>query len=109
MKKLLTSLSISALLFTGCALLQSNTPYKTLYTIEHTTSDAYDAYLDTVTKGSSSTNAVPSVSTKFNLFQASYLIALDAAQYNTNALAPSSLVQESSDVIDLINTVKGKK
>lgn len=107
MKKLLAGL-VAAVLIVGCTTTQQLRSYQTLYTVEHLTSDTYDGYLDTVIKGQTSTNSTPKVSKAFNLFQASYLVALDAAQYNTNALAPSSLVQESTDVINLINTVKGK-
>lgn len=91
----------------GCAS-QQKVVFNTLYSVEHTTVAAYDGYMASVISGATSTNAVPKVSKGFNTFQASFLVALDAAQFNTNAIAPASLVQESSDLINLINTVKGK-
>lgn len=108
MKKLILVPLVSiALLIAGCTTTQQTTAYKTLYSVEHTTVSAYDGYIDTVIKGQTSTNQVPTVAKAFNTFQASYIIALDAVQYNTNALAPAALVQESQDVIGLIITAKG--
>lgn len=106
MKKLLLSLSLIVLMV-GCTTTQQQTTYKTLYTVEHLTVSTYDGYLDTVIKGQTTTNSVPQVSKAYNDFQAAYIIALDAAEYNTNALAPENLVVESQDIINLINTVKG--
>jgi len=107
MKKLLASLGLVAIVAIGCTTTQQQTTFNTLYSLEHVTVATYDGYLDTVIKGQTSTNSVPQVSKAYNTFQASYLVALDAAQYNTNALAPNSLLVESQDVINLINTVKG--
>lgn len=106
MKKLLISLGLCVALV-GCTTNQITVAYKTLYSVEHVTVSTYDGYLDSVVKGQTSTNSVPKVSKAFNDFQASYIVALDAAEFNTNALAPSSLLQESTDIITLINTVKG--
>jgi hypothetical protein len=97
-----------ALVPVGCTTSQQTLTYKTLYTLETSTTAAYDSYLALVVNGTLATNAVPAVSAKFNLFQASFLVALSAAQYNTNALAPASLAQESADVINLINVIKTK-
>lgn len=98
---------VSLVLLIGCTTSQIELAYKTLYSTEHTVISAYDGYLDTVVKGQTSTNSVPTISKAYNTFQASYIIALDAAQYNTNALAPSALVQEANDVVGLIITAKG--
>ena len=93
---------------TGCTTNQQKIAYNTLYSVEKTTTAAYDSYIDTVIKGISTKDGVPRVSKAYNTFQASFLLALDAAQYNTNALAPAALMVESMDVINLINQVKGK-
>jgi hypothetical protein len=92
----------------GCVTSHQQAVFNTLYTVEHTTVTAYDGYISLVVSGSIPTNGVPRVSKSFNTFQASFIVALDAAQYNTNAIAPSSLVVESQDVINLITTIKGK-
>jgi hypothetical protein len=95
-----------SLLVSGCRTSQQQAAFNTLYSVEHVTVSAYDGYLDLVVTGKVSTNDVPRVSKSFNTFQASFLIALDAAQYNTNALAPASLLVESQDVINLITVIK---
>lgn len=92
----------------GCVTQQQTIAYKTLFSVEKLTSGAYDGYIDSVIAGQSTTNGVPRVSKAFNKFQGSFAIALDAVQFNTNALAPASLVIESGDVVNLINQFKGK-
>jgi hypothetical protein len=57
-----------------------------------------------VIKGVVPTNSFPTVSKSYNDFQAAMLLAISLAQNNTNALAPSSLLQESTDLINLIHT-----
>lgn len=94
---------------TGCNTSQQQIAFNSLYTVEHTTVAAYDGYISGVIGGTVSTNGVPRVSKAFNTFQASFIVALDAAQFNTNALAPANLVTESQDVLSLITTVKGGK
>jgi hypothetical protein len=103
---IIAPLFIGSLAITGCTTTQQQTTYNTLYTVEHATVTAYDGYVGLVVGGTLPTNGVPRVSKAFNTFQASFLVALDAAQYNTNALAPSSLVVESQDVINLIANIK---
>jgi len=107
------SLVIAALLLsfgfvTGCATNQQRIAYNSLYSVEKVTVGSYDGYIDSVISGMSTTNGVPAVSKKFNQFQSSFVVALDAAQFNTNAIAPASLVIESEDVINLIATFKSK-
>lgn len=104
MKKLLLSLSlIAAIVVAGCTTTQQTQTYKTLYTVEQITTGAYNGYLDLVVSGDIATNNVPTVSHAYNHFQRSYLVALDVAQFNTNRFATSTLMQESTDVINLIN------
>lgn len=107
MKKLIP-LFLVVCLFIGCTTSQQRVAFNTLYSVEHTTTAAVDVYLDLVVKGSLPSTGVPSVSKAFNKFQASLTIALDVAQFNKNALAPESLIVEANDVVNLINTLKGK-
>jgi hypothetical protein len=97
-----------ALLFTGCKASQQRVAFNTLYSVEKATTGAYDGYIGSVLKGASTTNGVPAVSRAYNKFQSSFVVALDAVQFNTNALAPASLVVESQDVINAINTWRNK-
>lgn len=92
----------------GCTTTQQTTAYKTLYSLESSTTATYQGYLDLVIKGTVATNDVPKVAKAYNAFHAGALVALDAVAYNTNALAPANLVIEAQDVVNLINTAKGK-
>lgn len=110
MKKLLVSINVAALVATlviGCKSAHQ-TAYKTLYSVQQVTVGAFDGYLAQVVKRDIPDTSLPQVSKKFNKFQVSFLVALDAVQYNTNALAPSSLIVESQDVINLIKTFTTK-
>lgn len=100
---------LPAFLLTGCTATQQRVSYNTLFSVEHSVSAAVDAYDGAVISGSVPTNAVPLVSRAFNQFQASMLIALDAVQFNTNAIAPPALAVEAQDLIHLITTIKEVK
>jgi hypothetical protein len=112
MKKL-TSLTAALLLCfalpvinTGCNTNQQTIAYNTLYSVQKSTVGAYSAYLELIVQDKISAAGLVPVSTKFEKFQASYLVALDAVQYNTNALAPTSLIVEAGDLVNLINQFK---
>lgn len=106
MKKLILSLLIVC---AGCTATQQKVTYNTIYSVEVSTKAAYDSYLTLVVKGQTTTNFVPQVTKVFNDFQAGAILATVATQNNTNALAPSSLIDEANAVINLINVVKGAK
>ena len=114
MKKILQTCALIALCaapivasVTGCNTTQVRYGYNSLYTVEHVTHDAYSGYIDSVIARRTSTNGVPQVSGVYSRFNASFLVALSAVQFNTNALAPASLEQESRDIINLITTLTG--
>ncbi len=90
----------------GCTTNQQTTAFKTIATAEATVNVANDTYQSLVIKGTIPTNSVPQESKLFNDFQASALLALSAVQFNTNALAPASLVVEGQDLVNLINNLK---
>lgn len=98
----------AAITNTGCKTSQQRISYNTLYSVQTVTVGAFDGYVAQVIKGNIPTNSLPQVSRKFNIFQASYRVALDAVQYNTNALAPDSLLVISGDLINLINSTTPK-
>jgi hypothetical protein len=95
-------------LVAGCTSSQQRVAFNTLYSVEQTTRVAVDAYDMEIAMGNVPTNDVPRVSAAFNTFQAAFLVALDAAEFNTNAIAPPNLVIEGEDVVNLITTLKNK-
>ena len=106
---LLFTLGIVALIGYGCASGPQRVAFNTLYSVEQSTTSAVDVYDSLVISGAVPTNDVPRVSRAFNLWQKSFTVALDAVQFNTNAIAPPNLVVESQDLINLINKIsKGK-
>ncbi len=88
---------------------QQSTSLKTLGTLEAVTTQGVDTYFALVIKGVVSTNNVPTVSRDYNKFQGGLLIALDLVQNNTNALAPASLEQLSTDLLNEITLFRGGK
>lgn len=96
-------------LFYGCSTSQQRTAFNTLGTVETSTTAAVDGYFLLVGQGKVPTNGVPTVSRDFNKFQGAMLVALDVVQNNTNALAPTSLMQLSTDLINEIGQFKGGK
>jgi hypothetical protein len=92
----------------GCTSTQQRVAFNTLYSVEQTTTAALNSYDTLVIKGSVPTNDVPRISAAYNTFQAAFLVALDAAQFNTNAIAPPALIVEGQDVVNLITTIQNK-
>lgn len=104
MKKYLIGAAL--LIVVGCTTTQQTTAFKTISSAEATVNLANDSYQSLVIKGAIPTNDVPKVSHLYNNFQAAELIALDAVQFNSNAISPSSLVVEGQDFVNLINSIK---
>jgi len=108
MKRLLTALFCVSLLTAtvslpvACSSTQQQRTYKTIYTVQQTTTAAVDAYFYQVATGNIPTNGVPAVAKAYNTFQGGTLVALDIAQWDTNAVAPSSLQTLSLDLLNLI-------
>jgi len=103
MKTLLSLISVVAIMaMTGCTTTQQRTTYTTLATVEATTTATVDGYYLATIKGLASTNGIPQVSQAFNKFQAAFVLAVDIAQNNTNALASSALQQEAADVVKIV-------
>ncbi|HSS99978.1 MAG TPA: hypothetical protein VLK33_23245 [Terriglobales bacterium] len=95
-------LAFVGLVSNGCTTNQERNAYNTLYSVQVTTTATVDGYYSATIKGLVSTNGIPQVSKAYNDFQKAFIVAIDAAQFNTNALAPASLQQESADVIALV-------
>lgn len=103
--KYLTALLL-AIGLAACTTSQQTAAYNTIFSLEKTTTAAYDGYLDLVIQGQVQTNAMPVVAKAYNNFQAAATTATDAANYSTNALAPPNLVTLAQDVINQINTAR---
>jgi hypothetical protein len=106
---LLFAIGVAGALIVGCTTSQQKAAVNSLYSIDQTTTAAVDAFDTLVIQGQVPTNDVPKISKAYNDYHAAFLIAVDAVQYNTNAIAPPNLVIEANDIVNLINTVKGNK
>lgn len=100
----LAAMAAGPVLVMGCKASQQRAAYNTLATVQTVTVGAYDGYVSEIIAGRIKTNDLPRVSRQFNVFQAAFLVALDAVEYNTNALAPANLTTLSTDLLNLINT-----
>ncbi len=107
--KTLRYLALSALLLGGllltpamtCTPSQQTIAYKTIYSVEVSTRAAFDAYLDQAVRTvPPDTNGLAHAALAFNTFQASARVAIDAAQGNTNAPAPQSLLDAQSKAMN---------
>ncbi len=94
-----------AIAFLGCA---TKGAYNTLYSVEKTTTAAYDGFLAAVVEGTAKTNAVPQVSADFDRFQIGMRVAVVAAQMDKNSLAPSNVVHLSEIVLHSILEAKAR-
>ena len=106
MKTKILLLVFGLALIVGCNTTQQRVAYNTIATIEQTATLAVDDYFTLVINGTIKTNSVPVVSKSFNYLQAAGKLAADASESGTNALAPSSLVIEATDLGNLISTVE---
>ena len=104
MKRLLITLCVIGLV--GCTTGTQRTGYNTIFSVEQTATTAVDGYYALVIKGVVTTNSVPMVSQRFNQLQMACTLAADATQAGTNALASATLMQEESDLINLVNALK---
>lgn len=85
---------------------QQRTAYNTVYTAEQAATSAYSAYLDLVIKGQIQTNGLPSVSSKFNLFQRSADAAATSLTFNPTNPAPADVSALLSDLLATIDLIK---
>ena len=93
----------------GCTTTAIKNAYNTLYSVEVTTTAAYDGYLTAVIKKEVSTNDVPKVSRAYNQFQTGMREAIVLAQYNWTNAAPESILMLSTTVLSAISEAKGIK
>jgi hypothetical protein len=105
MKKLIISCFAVACLAASCPNKQT-IAYNTLYSVETSTTAAYDSYLTAVVKGNISTNNLHKISEDFNSFQLMMKAATLVVAGDTNAPAPPNLVASSTALIGEISTAK---
>ncbi len=99
-----------AIAFIGaCTTTQKKTAYNTLYSLEVSTTAAYQGYLTEVVQGKVPTNNVPKVSGAYNKFQIGIDTAATAAQFNWTNLAPAEVVGLAGQVLNAILEAKGSK
>jgi hypothetical protein len=82
------------------------TAYNTVYSAEQAATSAYSGYWDLVIKGKVTTNSVPSVSAKFNVFQRTVDLATSAVAFNPTNPAPADVTAALNDVLAIIDAVK---
>lgn len=97
-----------ALFLGACASSPKNTAYNTLYTLEHSTTSAYDTFIYGVVRGKFKTNDVPIVSKNYDQFQIGMQGAVELAQFDWSAIAPSNVVHLGSVVIKSIVEAKAR-
>ena len=83
--------------------------YNTIAGVEATASASFDGYLSAVIAGKIPTNSVPDVSLKFDQLQSAATLAAAADQAGTNALAPTALSAELTDLLTLVQTLNPPK
>lgn len=99
-----------ALLIAGCTngcTSTSRTTYNTLASVQVATTGAYNGYLDLVVQGKVTTNAVPTVSRDYNLFQTVWSGAVVVARWATNTPASQQVLDAAAVVVTDINKAKG--
>lgn len=89
-----------------CKPSQQATAYKTLSTLQATTSGAYDAYLDLVVTGKLPTNSVPTVSRDYTVFLAVWNASVALAAQGTNSPATQPAMDAATRVLTDINLSK---
>jgi len=76
--------------------------YTSLFSVEQTTTAAYDSYITGVIKGEVATNDVPKVSRAYNTFQIAMQPAISGAQFNWTNPAPQNVIGLANEVITAI-------
>ena len=101
-------LLVIALFIGACATSPQKAAYNTLYTLEHSTTAAYDTFIYGVVRGHFKTNDVPTVSKNYDQFQIGMRGAVELAQFDWAAIAPSNVVHLGTVVIRSITEAKAR-
>jgi len=101
-------LLVGIALFLGACTTTKRTVHNTLYSVESSTTAAYDTYLYGVIRGNFKTNDVPVVSQNYDRFQIGMRVAIVAAQYNMTNLAPHDVIHLAEVVVHSILEAKAR-
>ena len=102
MKRKFLGLSLAAVVvIVGCT---TTAVYKTLSTVELSTTTAFQVYLTGVVKGTIPTNSVPTVTRDYDIFQAVMLATVTVASQGSNAPVTIAVSDAAAKVITDINT-----
>lgn len=99
---------LCAIIGLGMTCTAGRNTYTTLASTEKAVVLSYDGYLDSVIRGQSRTNELPLISKSFDLFQAAFRTAVDAASGNTNAPVTGDLSTKAANLIQQITTAKSQ-
>jgi len=99
---------IALLLGGACKSSPKKVAFDTLYTLEHSTTAAYDTYIAGVIMGKWKTNDVPVVSKNYDQFQIGMNGAVELAQFDWQSIAPSNVVHLGTVVIKSIVEAKAR-
>jgi len=103
-----TVLLLAFALFAGACASKERVIFNTLYSVEHTTTAAYDGFLYGVVRGQIPTNNVPVVSQDYDRFQIGMKAAIEVAQYDVSAPASTEVVRLSNIVLKSILEAKAR-
>lgn len=102
MKRNLSILLLSCVAIMGCTTTQQRTNYNTLASVDATAKATVDGYYLAAAKGLADTNGIPVVSKAYNDLESILQVAVLLAQNNSNAIAPSNVVQELSVIVSTV-------
>lgn len=91
---------------TGCTTSQQRKTVNTMFSVGKTVDSAYAGYLDLVVSGQISTNAVPSVSHKYAVFQQAFMSGIIFVSGNSNAHPPLAVLNAAADFTATVDTAK---
>ena len=86
----------------GCTTSQQRVAANTLSSTHDVVQGGVEAYYLASAKGLAPTNGIAVVAKAYSKFQSVYVVAVDFAQNNTNALAPANLLIEATDVANAV-------
>lgn len=110
MKRIFSILTLAACLMaltpiiqTGCTTTQQTVTYNTLYSVQKGVIAAYSGYNDLVVAGKIDAASLPSVAKAYQKYQVAYSLALSAAQFNPQAIAPPDVIQLANELLNAIS------
>jgi len=107
-KRIFLILAVASLcLGSTCNQSQQRITFNTISSMESGVDSAYKAYLDLVVTGKVSTNAVPSISQKYDLFQTAVRTSITVSTLSSNSPPSGALTAQAADILTSISAAKG--